>query len=226
MVRGEVRDICRRALENADPRISQKVNDAELNSIINQGLIEFARAMEGGDETGAALVHAADGYAVPADFLVMRRVETPDNLPCTLAIMGQIQDLDAAADEVNTAGKFFYWRGTRKLEYWPKSASDTMQIYYLSIPERFNLSNRVHNKATSTVSLDDDDELTLPISQHQAVVDWSLWHAFQRVGLDGNDYKRQFAFAKREQHDKDKDPQVYRTGTSQRGLSFGTKKGI
>jgi hypothetical protein len=226
MTRGEVRDIIRRLLENVDPRLSDKIVDKEINSLINQGQRETALAISG-EEEQEDLTAVSGIYALPDDFLKLKRIDNPEGQPALLASIGQIEDLDYAADEANPAGKFYYWRGTRALSYWPHAAGVAMPIYYLKDPTQFSLANRVHNKATS-LAIDDDDEIQLPNVQHQLVLDWATWKVLERVGMrnEANEYRKQFAFGRREKKDEDQDPQTFRTGSNQRGLSFGSRKGI
>lgn len=121
-----------------------------------------------------------------------------------------------------------YWMGTRALGYHP-ATSLPMRIYYLRSPRKFNLANRVFNKATSENPLDDDDELTIPAVQHNVLLDWVLWRTMERVGMGDKSkpHRNQFTFGKREKKSKDQDPQTNQSGSnSQRGLPFGSKKGI
>lgn len=77
MTRGEMRDIVRRQLANTDPRRAEMITDAEINSLINQGLVEVAREIEG--EMVTADLESSDGrFWLPDDFLVLKRVDQPD----------------------------------------------------------------------------------------------------------------------------------------------------
>jgi len=122
----------------------------------------------------------------------------------------------------------YYWLGTRALGFWPATTA-TMRIYYLRLPRRFNLANRTVNKATSENPLDDDDELTVPKPQQNLLQDYTLWRAFERVGLHEQAvvHRNQYTFGRREKKEKDQDPQSDQNKSQgQKGLWFGSKKGI
>jgi len=96
MTRGELRDICKRALENISAKHAEMITDAEWNSIINEGLIDTARGIEG-ELVTTDLSPIAGRYWLPPDFLELKRVDQPTvGLRATLVDMRDLTGLDLA----------------------------------------------------------------------------------------------------------------------------------
>ena len=122
-------------------------------------------------------------------------------------------------------GHFYFWLGKNALSYWP-AHTGAMPVYYVRRPMMHNQANFPQNPETSQEPWGDAHELALPEQFQMAIMDWALWHAMERLGLDvqAKNHRLQYAFARREAQESAAGVDIFKSAARSRTpLTFGTK---